>query len=116
MGNIKDEHIGVCFDIGHYHTHFKDEFDFEFFKNRIFAVHLHDNHGDGIDEHLLPFDGTINWEDGIKKLVEINYKGPVTLESCYRKEYTQKMTVDEFYKEAYIQGEKISKIFEKYEK
>ena len=116
LGNIKDEHIGICFDIGHYHTHFKDEFNFEFFKNRIFAVHLHDNHGDGIDEHLLPFDGNINWEDTVKKLVECNYNGPITLESCYRNEYLNKMSLNEFYKNAYIQGEKISKIFEKYDK
>lgn len=114
LGNITDDNIGICFDIGHYHTHFKDEFNFEFFKDRIFAVHLHDNDGTGIDEHLLPFDGNINWEGTIKKLVECNYKGPVTMESCYRKEYLN-ISLDEFYRRAYERGEKIAEIFDKYD-
>lgn len=115
LGNIKDEHIGICFDIGHYHTHFKDQFNFNLFKNRIFAVHLHDNHGDGIDEHLLPFDGNINWESTIQKLVECNYNGPITLESCYKNTYLE-MSIDEFYKKAYERAIRISQIFDKYDK
>ena len=61
LKNITDSNVGICFDVGHYHAHFKDEFDFEFFKDRIFAIHLHDNNGEK-DEHLLPFDGNIDWE------------------------------------------------------
>ena len=61
LDNIKDENVGICFDAGHYHVHFNDEFDFEFFKDRIFAVHLHDNDKSS-DLHLLPFDGTIDWK------------------------------------------------------
>lgn len=55
LNNIKDENVGICFDSGHYHVHFNDEFNFEFFKNKIFAVHLHDNDKSD-DLHLLPFD------------------------------------------------------------
>lgn len=115
LGNIKDENAGVCFDIGHYHTHFKDRFNFEFFKNRIFAVHLHDNHGDGIDKHLLPFDGNINWDETIKKLVECNYNGPITIESAYKTEYVNNISLDEFYKSAYERGLRIVKLFDKYD-
>ena len=86
LTKLKDDHLGVCFDIGHYHAHFKDEFNFELFKDRIFAVHLHDN--DQMDDlHLLPFDGTIDWEDSITKLKKANYTGPITLELCYRYQY-----------------------------
>ena len=42
INNIKDENVGICFDAGHYHVYFDDEFNFELFKDRIFAVHLHD--------------------------------------------------------------------------
>ena len=38
---------------------------FNKFKNRIFAVHLHDN-DQSDDQHLLPFDGTIDWNKTIK--------------------------------------------------
>ena len=66
LSNIKDENIGICFDAGHYHAHFNDEFNFELFKNRIFAVHLHDNDKSD-DLHLIPFDGTLDWQDTMRK-------------------------------------------------
>lgn len=111
--NIENENIGICYDAGHCHAHFYDEFDFERFKNRIFAIHLHDNYG-AYDEHLTPFDGTIDWEDVIGKIVSSGYNGPVTLELCYRKEYL-KNTLDEFYKNGFEVGKKLLKIFEKQE-
>lgn len=111
LENIKDDNVGICFDAGHYHVHFNDEFNFEFFKDRIFAVHLHDN--DKTDDlHLLPFDGTINWESVITKLKESNYTGPVTLELCYRYEYLKK-SPEEFYKRGYEIGTKLAEMFEK---
>ena len=39
----------------HYHVHFNDELDFSVFKDRIFAVHLHDNDKSD-DLHLMPFE------------------------------------------------------------
>ena len=92
INNIKDENVGICFDAGHYHVHFDDEFNFEFFKDRIFAVHLHDNDKSD-DLHLLPFDGT------------------VTLELCYRYEYLN-MSLDDFYKKGYDVGIKLAEKFE----
>lgn len=113
LSKITDEHIGVCFDIGHYHAHFKDEFPFEMFKNRIFAVHLHDNDQTD-DQHLLPYDGTINWTDSIKKLIDANYQGPITLELSYRRDYL-KYSIDEFYKEGYKRAMQIKNIFDENE-
>lgn len=110
LGNIKDDNVGICFDAGHYHVHFDDEFDFEFFKDRIFAVHLHDNDKSD-DLHLLPFDGTIDWKTVITKLKECNYEGPITLEICYRYEYLN-LTLDDFYKMGKNRGDKLIKIAE----
>lgn len=42
-------------------------------------MHLHDNDKSD-DLHLLPFDGTIDWERVVTKLKECNYKGPVVFE------------------------------------
>lgn len=109
--NIDSKNIGLCYDAGHCHAHFNDEFNYELFKNRIFAVHLHDNHGE-IDEHLLPFDGTINWEYVIKKLNECGYNGLVTLELSYRNDYL-KISPEEFYKEGIKRGEKLINLFKK---
>lgn len=111
LGNIKDDNVGICFDAGHCHVHFNDEFNFKFFKDRIFAVHLHDNDKSD-DLHLLPFDGTIDWKNVIKKLKECNYNGPITLEICYRYDYLN-MTLDEFYRIGKDRGNRLMEIAEK---
>lgn len=108
--NIDNENVGFCFDAGHYHVHFNDELDFSKFKNRIFAVHLHDNDKSD-DQHLMPFDGTLNWEELVKKLKENNYNGPITMELCYRYEYLN-MGIENFYKKGYEVGEKLKAMFE----
>ena len=110
INNIKDENVGICFDAGHYHVHFDDEFNFELFKDRIFAVHLHDNDKSD-DLHLLPFDGTMDWKYVINKLKECNYNGTVTLELCYRYEYLN-ISLDDFYKKGYDVGIKLAEKFE----
>ena len=104
------EEAGICFDSGHYHAHFHDELDFQLFKNKIFAVHLHDNRGIE-DEHLIPMDGTLDWKYVIKKLKESNYNGPITMELVYRNDYL-KMSPVEFYKKGYEIGEKLLRMMD----
>lgn len=84
------------------------KFDFEFFKDRILAVHLHDNDKSD-DLHLLPFDGTIDWKYVMNKLKECNYNGPITMELCYRYHYLN-MPLDDFYKMGYERGMELLKI------
>jgi sugar phosphate isomerase/epimerase len=60
------------FDIGHAHLaelpeEERIERSFTPLRELVSAVHLHDNHGDK-DEHLPPFDGSINWPSAIKTL------------------------------------------------
>lgn len=100
---------GICLDVGHMHAHFNDEFPFDKFVNKIFAVHLHDNHGVK-DEHLLPFEGTLDWKWLISKLKECNYSGPVTMELVYQNDYVNEDVV-EFYKRGYEVGKKLQEIF-----
>lgn len=109
--NIDNENVGICFDSGHYHVHFNDDLDFPKFKDRIFAVHLHDN-DQSDDLHLMPFEGTLDWEETIKNLKECNYDGPVTLELCHRNEYLD-MSIEDFYRKGYEVGEKLKEIFER---
>lgn len=104
--HIKNSNIGICYDAGHDHCHFDDKFNWDLFKDKIFAVHLHDNDKSG-DLHLLPFDGTINWIDLSKKLKKANYNGPVILESCYRNQYST-MMIEDFYKESLTRAKNIN--------
>src|SRR5258708_7485862 len=60
------------FDIGHAHlTEFPEderlEKSFSPLRDLVSSVHLHDNHGER-DEHLPPYDGTIDWPSAIKTL------------------------------------------------
>lgn len=106
--NISNENVGICFDSGHYHVHFDDDLDFLKFKNRIFAVHLHDNDKSD-DLHLMPFDGTLDWHNVIQNLKMCNYNGPITMELCYRYKYLE-MGIENFYKKGYEIGRKLEKM------
>jgi sugar phosphate isomerase/epimerase len=60
------------FDIGHAHLADGPEEDriaesFAPLKDLIAGVHIHDNHGEK-DEHLPPYDGTIDWPGAVKLL------------------------------------------------
>lgn len=109
LENIKDDNVGICYDSGHCHVHFNDEFNFDKFKDRIFAVHLHDNDKSD-DLHLLPFEGTIDWEQTLKLLKQCNFKGHITLETVYRDPYLN-MTPIEFLKKSNEVAVKLLKIY-----
>ena len=60
------------FDIGHAHlaelpAEERLEKSFAPLRDLVSSVHLHDNHGDK-DEHLPPYDGSIDWPAAIKTL------------------------------------------------
>ena len=109
LKNIKNDNVGICFDSGHYHCHFKDDFDFGLFKDKIFCVHIHDNYGK-IDDHLLPYDGTLDYSKVINGLKSANYKGYTTLEICYRMNYVDKISLNDFYIKGYKIGEELDKL------
>jgi sugar phosphate isomerase/epimerase len=69
------EDVGICYDTGHGHLQ-KASPAFE----RVGAAHLHDNNGEK-DEHLWPFEGTLDWPALVEKLFLSNYKGSLTLEA-----------------------------------
>jgi sugar phosphate isomerase/epimerase len=62
-------HIGICYDTGHGHLQGTIS-GFE----HIQTTHIHDNHGEK-DEHLWPFEGTLDWPALIEKLILANYNG-----------------------------------------
>lgn len=73
------------FDIGHAHlAEFPEEErlekSFAPMKDLVSSVHLHDNHGEK-DEHLPPYDGSIDWPSTIKVLKSASQDGlPLVLE------------------------------------
>ena len=107
--HLEYPNVGICFDCGHFHCHFKDDLDFSKFKDKILCVHIHDNYG-LVDDHLIPFDGTLDYNIVINGLHEANYNGNMTLELVYKGEYLN-MSLDEFFDKAYKVNKKLIKMY-----
>jgi len=71
--------VGICLDLGHAHM-MGDVVDaIETLSGMLVATHVHDNHGTR-DEHLPPFEGTIDWPGALMALQKVGYEGPMMLE------------------------------------
>lgn len=57
--------IGICWDVGHANiSGYKQSEQMQLLKGKIDVLHIHDNGGKGQkDAHMLPFDGSVDWED-----------------------------------------------------
>jgi sugar phosphate isomerase/epimerase len=71
--------VRLCFDIGHAHIDTGVAPSFEAMHDRIVTTHLHDNHGDK-DEHLLPYEGTIDWDAALAGMARASQPLPLVLE------------------------------------
>jgi len=79
---VKETHLKdlrYCFDIGHAHIDTGVAASLELMHERIVTTHLHDNHGEK-DEHLLPGEGTIDWDAAMKTLRANPNELPLVLE------------------------------------
>jgi sugar phosphate isomerase/epimerase len=71
--------VGICFDFGHAHMD-GDLIDaLETVSEHLLTTHVHDNRG-RTDDHLLPFEGTIDWPAALTTLQKVGYDGPMMLE------------------------------------
>ena len=76
---IADTHLHdlkLCFDTGHAHIEVGVGPGIDAVRERLVTAHIHDNHGEK-DEHLLPYEGTIDWEAGLAAIA--NAPQPVAL-------------------------------------
>lgn len=73
--------IGACWDTGHAHVQKVDQAAaISVLGNRLKTTHIHDNDG-SYDHHLLPYQGTINWDELVGALKENQYGGDFTYEA-----------------------------------
>ena len=71
--------LKVCFDTGHAHMAGGVQPAFRTLHERIAAIHVHDNHGEK-DEHLLPFEGEIDWAQTIGDFRSAEIQFPLLFE------------------------------------
>jgi sugar phosphate isomerase/epimerase len=76
--------VGVCWDFGHaFMAYGADQFAaMKRLKTPIIATHVHDNTRRH-DNHNIPYQGYINWEEGLKTLADKGYRGDLTFEMNY---------------------------------
>ncbi len=48
-------------------------------RERVVTTHIHDNHGED-DEHLLPYEGKIDWDATLQLFVDAPHNLPIVLE------------------------------------
>ncbi len=80
---FQDEHVGFCYDTGHNFFCCPDVDVLGEVGHRLVCTHFHDNDGTK-DQHLIPFDGKIDFEKVCEKLRSLDYKGNLTLEIYYK--------------------------------
>jgi len=71
--------VRLCLDTGHAHMDTGVEPALEIMRDRIATSHVHDNHGEK-DEHLLPFEGEIDWEAALGGLAAAPLAPAIVLE------------------------------------
>lgn len=72
--------IGLCYDSGHGNIDGKGLDRLDRLKDRLIAVHLHDNDGTA-DQHRLPFSGTVDWARLLAVMAASSYRKGISLES-----------------------------------
>ncbi len=97
VDSFNDDIVGVCWDTGHcnltgnghnYGMNMNPDFleygdqyvNIVKIGKRLKALHINDNNGLD-DDHIMPYTGTINWDDVIRALDDIGYEHSFTLEA-----------------------------------
>lgn len=96
-------HVGLCYDSGHENIQGTCFEILERYGNRLVALHLHDNHGS--DTHLLPYEGTIDWEKFRKTMRKLAYPKALLLES--NMQHSAFQDSKEFLREAKLRVERL---------
>ena len=83
---IERPNVGICLDAGHTRIDHPggDVADaVELVSGHLFSVDLHDNRGRS-DDHLVPFEGVIDWASTLTTLRKVGYDGALTFEPALR--------------------------------
>ena len=79
LDQVDSPYAGFCYDSGHHNCHSPHVDLLSRHGSRLMALHLHDNDGTD-DQHLLPFDGNIDWAKTMGEISKAGYAGALALE------------------------------------
>lgn len=78
-GDLEIGDAGICLDVGHAHVLGDIGDAVEIVSGHLLTTHLHDNRKK-TDDHLVPFQGSINWSETLMVLQKVGYDGPLVFE------------------------------------
>ena len=81
--DLESGEMGICLDFGHAHLEGDLVEAIEIVSGHLAAIHVHDNHGRA-DDHLVPFDGTIEWPAALTAVQKVGYEGALIFELASR--------------------------------
>jgi sugar phosphate isomerase/epimerase len=76
---LETPRTGICFDFGHAFLMGDVPDALETVAEHLITTHVHDNAGKK-DDHLVPFDGRINWDMALMTLQKVGYDGTCLME------------------------------------
>jgi sugar phosphate isomerase/epimerase len=76
---LDEPEVGICLDFGHANMEGDVVDAIETVSEHLITTHVHDNRG-RTDDHLLPFDGTIDWAAALTTVQKVGYEGTLLLE------------------------------------
>jgi sugar phosphate isomerase/epimerase len=77
--DLDEPSIGICLDMGHAFLMGDLADAIETVSGELLTTHVHDNRGIH-DDHLVPFDGTIDWPTALMSLRKVGYEGTILFE------------------------------------
>jgi sugar phosphate isomerase/epimerase len=112
LENIQSDKLKLCYDSGHENCFTKTDM-LEKYAQRLVALHLHDNDSTS-DQHMIPGDGSIEWNAVIAKIKNTGFNGSMTLECAnHGHEKYKGMSAEEFLTKSYARAQKIASELEK---
>ncbi len=108
----EDDTVGFCWDSGHENCYNRKDM-LVLYGDRLYMTHLNDNMGmtgEHIfwtdDLHLLPYDGTSDWDYNICRLKKARKQDIINFELKPSEKYSN-MSYEEYFKEAYRRAKEI---------
>jgi len=77
--DLDGRNVGICLDFGHARLDGDVVDAIETVSEHLVATHVHDNRGRS-DDHLLPFEGTIDWPAALTSVQKVGFEGTLMLE------------------------------------
>jgi sugar phosphate isomerase/epimerase len=76
---LQEPGAGICLDMGHAFLMGDLADTIEIVSGHLVTTHVHDNRGKA-DDHLVPFEGRIDWPTALMSLQKVGYEGTILFE------------------------------------